>query len=44
MLKDSIFFRHNGALKKLNIDDIVILEAANNYLKLLTEEGFILYV
>jgi DNA-binding LytR/AlgR family response regulator len=39
MLKDSIFFRHNGALKKLNIDDIVILEAANNYVKFLTEEG-----
>ena len=39
MLKESIFFRHNGALKKLNIDDIVILEAANNYVKFFTEEG-----
>lgn len=39
MLKESIFFRHNGALKKLNVDDIVILEAANNYVKFFTEEG-----
>jgi len=39
MLKECIFFRHNGALKKLNIEDIVILEAANNYVKFFSEEG-----
>jgi len=39
MLKESIFFRHNGALKKLNVNDIVILEAANNYVKFFTEVG-----
>ena len=39
MLKESIFFRHNGVLKKLNVNDIVILEAADNYIKFFTEEG-----
>ena len=39
MLKESIFFRHNGALKKLNVDDIIMLEAANNYVKFFSEEG-----
>jgi two-component system LytT family response regulator len=39
MLKEFIFFRHNGALKKLKVDDIVVLEAANNYVKFFSEEG-----
>ncbi len=39
MLKECIFFRHNGALKKLNVDDIIILEAANNYVKFFSDEG-----
>jgi DNA-binding LytR/AlgR family response regulator len=39
MLKESIFFRHNGVLKKLNVNDIVILEAADNYVKFFTDEG-----
>ena len=39
MLKESIFFRHKGVLKKLNINNIVVLEAADNYVKFFTDEG-----
>jgi DNA-binding LytR/AlgR family response regulator len=39
MLKESIFFRHDGVLKKLSVNDIVILEAADNCVKFFSEEG-----
>lgn len=42
MLRDIIFFSQKGLLKKLNINDIVFLEAADNYVKFFTEEGIFL--
>jgi DNA-binding LytR/AlgR family response regulator len=33
MSRPCIFFRHSGALKKLNIDEIIFMEARNNYVK-----------
>ncbi|HEY2349760.1 MAG TPA: LytTR family DNA-binding domain-containing protein [Puia sp.] len=42
MLNEYIFFRYKGALKKLNVNDIVVLEAADNYVKFFSEEGVFL--
>jgi DNA-binding LytR/AlgR family response regulator len=39
MLKESIFFRNKGVLKKLNVNNIVVLEAADNYVRFFTDEG-----
>ena len=39
MSKQSIFFRQSGCLKRLNTDDIVVIEANDNYLKIFSEEG-----
>ena len=33
MAKQSIFFRQSGVLKKLNTDEIILMEAADNYVK-----------
>ncbi len=40
MIKQYIFFRHKGALKKLDIDEIVLMEAADNYIKIIGMENF----
>jgi DNA-binding LytR/AlgR family response regulator len=40
MIKQYIFFRHKGALKKLDIDEIVVMEAADNYIKIIGMENF----
>ncbi len=40
MFKQYIFFRHKGALKKLDIDEIIVLEAADNYIKIIGMEDF----
>ncbi len=40
MIKQYIFFRHKGALKKLDIDEIVVMEANDNYIKIIGMENF----
>jgi DNA-binding LytR/AlgR family response regulator len=40
MFKQYIFFRHKGALKKLDIDEIVVMEANDNYIKIIGIENF----
>ena len=40
MFKQYIFFRHKGALKKLDIDEIVVMEANDNYIKIIGLENF----
>ena len=39
MPKQHFFFRQDGQLKKLNLDDIVFLEAAKNYTRFVTPDG-----
>jgi DNA-binding LytR/AlgR family response regulator len=39
MSKQSIFFRRSGCLKRLSTDDIVIMEANDNYVKIFSDEG-----
>lgn len=39
MSKKHFFFRQDGQLKKLNLDNIVFLEAAKNYTRFSTLEG-----
>jgi DNA-binding LytR/AlgR family response regulator len=39
MPKQSIFFRQSGVLKRLFTDDIVIMEANDNYVKIFSDEG-----
>ena len=39
MLEDCIFVQQNRALKKLHFDHIMVLEAADNYVKFFTDEG-----
>jgi DNA-binding LytR/AlgR family response regulator len=39
MLEDCIFVKQKGALKKLHFDHIMVLEAADNYVKFFTDEG-----
>ena len=42
MLTPCIFFRHKGALEKVNIDEIVLIEANKNYIKFwLTEKNYV---
>ncbi|HCL84312.1 MAG TPA: hypothetical protein DIC22_10065 [Chitinophagaceae bacterium] len=36
------FYRHDGALKKLAIDEIIIIEAANNYVKIHKRGGILM--
>lgn len=40
MTKQYVFFRHKGALKKLDIDEIVVMEANDNYIKIIGMENF----
>jgi DNA-binding LytR/AlgR family response regulator len=40
MSNQAIFFRHNGALKKLNIDEIIVMVAADNYVKICVKENY----
>ncbi|HET6991661.1 MAG TPA: LytTR family DNA-binding domain-containing protein [Bacteroidia bacterium] len=39
MFEDCIFVKQKGSLKKLYFDHIMVLEAADNYVKFFTEEG-----
>ncbi len=39
MTAQSVFFRHNGVLKRLTTDEIVVLEAKNNYIRIYAEDG-----
>ncbi len=36
------FYRQDGALKKLAIDEIIIIEAANNYVKIHKPGGILM--
>ena len=43
MLTPCIFFRHKGALEKVNIAEIVLIEAKKNYIKFwLTEKNYVI--
>jgi len=42
MFEDCIFIKQNRALKKLYFDHIIVLEAADNYVKFFTDEGIFL--
>jgi DNA-binding LytR/AlgR family response regulator len=39
MYKMPFFFRQDGLLKKIDLDDIIYLEAAKNYTKIYTNDG-----
>ena len=39
MLEDCIFVKQKGVLKKLHFDHIMVLEAADNYVRFFTDEG-----
>lgn len=39
MSKQHFFFRQDGQLKKLNLDDVVFLEATKNYTRFVTLDG-----
>ena len=42
MLTPSIFFKHKSALEKVNVDEIVLIEAKKNYIKFwLTEKNYV---
>jgi hypothetical protein len=38
-LEDIYFVKHKGLLKKINLEDIVLLQADKNYVKIITEEA-----
>jgi DNA-binding LytR/AlgR family response regulator len=38
MAKQAVFFRFNRALKKINVEDIILIVADNNYVRLYAEE------
>ena len=42
MPTQNFFYRKDGLLKKIDLGDIVFIEAANNYSKFLTPDGFIM--
>lgn len=39
MYKQHFFFRQDGQLKKLNLDNVVFLEASKNYTRFVTPDG-----
>jgi DNA-binding LytR/AlgR family response regulator len=42
MSAHSFFFRQDGALKKLSLDEIIFIEAANNYVKFHKQGGHLM--